>query len=607
MKITIASGKGGTGKTFIATNLAWLLRERGKKVTYIDCDVEAPNGHLFLKPQIHSKERVTIGAPTEVDEEKCIACGKCVEACLFNAIALIKEKVLLFPELCHACGGCSIVCPTDAIIEGEKEIGTLLHGRSENIEFHYGLLKTAVGGMSPRLIRALKDYVGEGINILDSPPGTACSAVETVKGADVTLLVTDPTPFAVSDLRLSVNMARTVGQEPAVIVNRAGLDDSRLKAYCEKAELEIIGEIPDDRRIAEVYSVGDIVVEKIPAYIDAFEHILEKAEELAGEKRPAKKELIEPLFIPGGAARRPESRAQAAERRAKEIVVISGKGGTGKTSLVGAFAALAHSAVISDCDVDAADLYLILQPEIIEEGGFSGGVSVEIDQARCTACGKCKEACRFGAVELTPQGKFVIDQIACEGCGVCALVCEDNAIKKEEAINGKWFLSRTRFGKMSHAILGFAEENTGRLVTLVREMASQIAQEEAKERVLIDGSPGTGCPVIASITGAKYACIVTEPTVSGEHDLGRILDVTRHFGVKSGVIVNKADLNPDIAQRIKAAAQAAGAEILGYIPYDENFTRAQIEGLTLIEYGDGESTEKIEQIWERIKETLSNL
>jgi len=615
MNIAISSGKGGTGKTFIATNLCALLSEQGQAVTYLDCDVEEPNGHLFLKPQIDRIERMTVRAPLRIDSDKCIACGKCAEACHYNAIAVIKEKALLFQELCHACGACSIVCPVGAVIEGDKEIGELLHGKSGRIDFHYGLLKTAVGGMSPRLISGLKRSAGPEITILDSPPGTACSTVETVKGADLCLLVTDPTPFAIHDLKLSVNMCRQIGQEPAVVVNRAGLDDTDLREYCTKARLEVVGEIPDDRRIAEVYSVGGIVIDELPEYREHFKRLYERTLTLAQEKRVVQEELIEALFRPGGKVSRAKTPNPTAHRP-EEIVIISGKGGTGKTSLAACFAQLASGSVVSDCDVDAADLHLILNPEIEEEGDFVGGVSVEIDQDKCTGCGKCKEACRFSAINLTDDARYVVDATACEGCGVCEIVCPCDAVVSEDAVNGKWFVSRTRFGPMSHAILGHAEENSGRLVALVRDLACDLSVElkegaggaaggSQSERVQIDGSPGTGCPVIASVSGARYAVIVTEPTIAGLHDLKRILDLTRHFRVQSGIIVNKADLNQDMTEQIGAVAEQVGATLLGSIPYDQRFTEAQIQRKTLLEYGDSETGETVRSIFGKITDDIA--
>jgi len=600
MRIAISSGKGGTGKTFVATNLAALAAERGGAVTYVDCDVEAPNGHLFLKPEIGQTERITVRTPVRVDEVRCTACGRCVGACHYNALALIRGKVLFFPELCHACGACAVACLNNAVVEGDTEIGELRHGHSGTIDFHYGLLKTAAGGMSPRLIRALKEHAGPSLTFLDSPPGTACSAVETVKGADLCLLVTDPTPFSLHDLKLSVNMCREIGQEPAIVVNRAGLDDRALREYCERAQLDVVGEIPDAREIAEVYSVGDLLVTTLPAYRRFFEKILDAAQTLASIQRSVKSELIEPPFNPGGEAMR-AARPDPGAKRPAEIVVISGKGGTGKTSLTACFAQLADGGTVLDCDVDAADLHLVLNPDVIEEGDFVGGISVAIDQEECTGCGKCIEVCRFDAIERTTEGRFVIDPSSCEGCGACDIVCDDLAIATEDAVNGKWFKSVTRFGLMAHAILGIAEENSGRLVTLVRDMGMELAAESGRtEAVVMDGSPGTGCPVIASVTGTRYAIVVTEPTVSGLHDLTRILDLTRHFRVEAGVIVNKADLNHEMTARISEEARRMGAEVLGKIPYEKGVTEAQIHGQTLLEYADSETTRTIASIWEQV-------
>lgn len=611
MKIAISSGKGGTGKTFIATNLAVMAASLGEKVTYLDCDVEEPNGHLFLKPSGVARERMTVRSPLRIAPDKCTSCGKCVEACRYNALALIKGKVLLFDELCHACGVCSLVCPDGAVVEGDKEIGELLHGKSGDIAFHYGLMKTAAGGMSPRLIHALKQLAGEGLTILDSPPGTACSAVETVKGADLCVLVTDPTPFALHDLKLSVNMCRQIGLEPAVVVNRAGLDDANLRAYCAKADLAILGEIPDDRRIAEVYSVGDIVVDMLPEYRSCFRNLLERAGEAAARPRPVRSDLIEPAFQPGGKAARAKPPGSGGPRP-DEIVVISGKGGTGKTSIAACFAQLASGAVLSDCDVDAADLHLVLTPEILEEGDFVGGVAVDLDPEKCTRCGRCAEVCRFSAIRQTADGGYAVDDAACEGCGACEVVCPAEAFASRDAVNGKWFVSSTRFGPMSHAILGYAEENSGRLVTLVRDLAMDLAGKALTEpgsrppHVLIDGSPGTGCPVIASLSGARFAVIVTEPTVSGLHDLQRVFDLARHFRVPVGVIVNKADLNGDMANRIRKAASDAGAQFLGMVPYDNAFTHAQIQRKTLLEYGDGPASEAVRLMWTRLMRLLSS-
>jgi len=607
-KIAISSGKGGTGKTFIATNIATILAEKGERVTYLDCDVEEPNGHLFLKPEIDAEEDVTILSPIGVDEDKCILCGDCAEACHYNAIAVVKEKVLFFKELCHVCGACQEVCPTDAVIEEDRKIGVIRHGKSGPIFVHYALLETAEGGMSPRLVRKVKEHMGEGVNILDSSPGTSCPVVETVKDVDLCVLVTDPTPFGINDLKLAVEMSREIGQEPVILVNRADYKNDDLKEYLRSEGLTIVGEIPDDRKVAEVYSRGDIVVEKLPHYREIFENILHMIMEASRKKRPVRKRKKEK--IKSGKEKTGEEKHVdvAAAKKPKELVVISGKGGTGKTSVVGCFAALAKKTVISDCDVDAADLHLILAPQIKERGNFCGGVVAEIMQDTCTSCGKCKQKCRFSAIieEKTPEGsRFYIDPLACEGCGVCYLVCEDNAVRVEDAINGEWYISETRFGPMSHAKLGIAEENSGKLVTLVRKNQDRLAQEAGIGEAIIDGSPGTGCPVIASLTGANYALAVTEPTVSGIHDLDRILEVTEHFGIPSGIVVNKYDLNLEMTDKVKLMAKDYNAEFMGTIPYDKEVTDAQMEALSLVEYTQSATTEAIKNIWERIKRFIA--
>lgn len=294
----------------------------------------------------------------------------------------------------------------------------------------------------------------------------------------------------------------------------------------------------------------------------------------------------------------------------KELVVISGKGGTGKTSIVASFAALAKNKVLADCDVDAPDLHLILQPRIRHREPFSGGKKARIEPELCTACGICEEVCRFDAVIHQPgEGEddsdvFTIDPIACEGCGVCAYFCPEDAIPFEEVVNGEWFVSETRHGPMVHARLGIAEENSGKLVSVVRQQARDVAKEKQLPLVIIDGSPGIGCPVIASVTGADLVLIVTEPTLSGLHDLERVGELTSHFGIPTMVCINKYDLNGEMTGRIEAAARARGMKVLGRLRYDVAVTKAQVVGKAAVEDNASAVADEIRALWKRVSEEL---
>jgi MinD superfamily P-loop ATPase len=294
----------------------------------------------------------------------------------------------------------------------------------------------------------------------------------------------------------------------------------------------------------------------------------------------------------------------------KEIVVISGKGGTGKTSLVASFAVLAGKLVLADCDVDAADLHLVLEPEIIKRENFSGGSRAKIISKKCSACGKCLKVCRFNAISLNGQGNhkvektYQVDPIACEGCGVCNFFCPENAIDFSMAVNGEWYVSDTRTGPMVHAKLGIAEENSGKLVSLVRTQAKKIAQEQKHDIVLIDGSPGIGCPVIASITGADLVLVVTEPTLSGMHDLERVADLTKHFNIKTLVCINKWDINPEISHKIEDMSKHRNLNMAGKIRYDQSVTKAQIQKQAIVEYTENGIANDINEVWKNVNKML---
>lgn len=283
----------------------------------------------------------------------------------------------------------------------------------------------------------------------------------------------------------------------------------------------------------------------------------------------------------------------------KELVIISGKGGTGKTSVTASFAVLAEKAVLADCDVDAADLHLVLKPDVRERRDFRSGHEAVIREADCTGCGVCLDLCRFDAVRQhdTEAGtRCIIDPVACEGCGLCVRFCPEQAIDFPERLCGEWMVSDTRCGPMVHARLGTAAENSGKLVATVRQEARRIAEEQGGKLVIVDGPPGIGCPVIASLSGAAQVLVVTEPTVSGEHDLARVLKLAAHFGIPAAICVNKWDLNPEMTERIEKQAQTLGATVAGRIRYDRAVTQAQIQERAVVEI-DAPCGEDIRALW----------
>ncbi len=283
----------------------------------------------------------------------------------------------------------------------------------------------------------------------------------------------------------------------------------------------------------------------------------------------------------------------------KEVVILSGKGGTGKTSIVGCFAALAQSKVLADCDVDAADLHLLLSPSAKEENEFWSGQVAVIDNKECTECGLCQDVCRFGAIN-----DFKVDPISCEGCGFCLHICPVEAVTMKESLSGHWFISDTKYGHLVHARLGIAQENSGKLVALVRQQAKQIGERDGLSYIISDGPPGIGCPVISSLSGANLALLVTEPTLSGIHDLERVLGVCHHFGIPVLVCINKYDVNKDNTRQIENYCLNQGVEVASKIPFDNVVTEAIVQGLPVVEYSQGKVTQEIESLWQHITHAL---
>ena len=409
MKLAIASGKGGTGKTTLAVNLA--LAADGPALL-ADCDVEEPNDHLFFAGLDWQQHIVTSPIPV-VDESRCDGCGACSRFCQFNAIVSFGVAPYVSPELCHGCGGCRLVCPRKAISETQQRIGVVETAQAGDIALVQGRLDVG-GTLAPTLIRAVQQESADaGLAILDAPPGTSCPVVTTLRGADYVLLVTEPTPFGLNDLAMAVEVVRQLGLPHGVVINRADIGDDRVA-----------------RSAATTAS---------PSW--------PRSLTTAGSPRP----------IQGRGAHRRASRISrnvrahpASGERMKELVVISGKGGTGKTSVLASLAVLADNAVLADCDVDAADLHLVLSPEVREEHDFWSGHEAVIRAEDCMGCGLCRQHCRFGAIALerTATGGIFcrVDPAACEGCGVCAQICPYQAVDFPERLSGRWMLSDTRAG-----------------------------------------------------------------------------------------------------------------------------------------------------------------
>lgn len=608
LRIAIASGKGGTGKTTIATNLAVVLAETGSRVAYVDCDVEEPNGHLFLRPELQRTREVAIPVP-EVDPARCTLCGLCGQACRYSAIVALPQKILTFPKLCHGCGACVYACLEEAIREVPRVTGVVEVGVARDLAFLQGRLSIGEA-MAPPVIRAVLDAVPAGHTvILDAPPGTSCPVIAAVKAADVVLLVTEPTPFGLNDLALAVALVRELEIPFGVLTNRAGSGDDEVARYCAREGIPVLLELPDDLAIAQAYSRGELAVDAVPSLRPLFGDLFEQLVLLTGGAPPAPFQAPAPVVSAGATGLTPPSEALQilAGNDLKELVVVSGKGGTGKTSVVASFFALTEGALVADCDVDAADLHLVLAPEHRGRWPFIGGVTAVIDQDLCTACGECESHCRFDAIQVRGASgeRRRVDPVACEGCGLCVDCCPEGAARLEPAVNGEWYLSETRHGPMAHARLGIAQENSGKLVSILRREAKALGLGRQLGLLIVDGSPGIGCPVIASITGADLVLLVTEPTLSGLHDLRRVAELCRQLRARAGVCINKVDLNLEVARRIEEAAAQWGLPVLGRIRYDPLVTRAQVQRQAVVEGEDGPAAQDLRALWDQVKQALA--
>ena len=290
------------------------------------------------------------------------------------------------------------------------------------------------------------------------------------------------------------------------------------------------------------------------------------------------------------------------EQQIKEVLILSGKGGTGKTSLVGSFAHLADNKIMVDCDVDASDLHLLLAPRPTETHDFKSGVKARVETDKCSSCGMCAELCQFDSIVM--EETAIISELNCEGCGVCAHFCPEDAIVLEANHCGSWYIADTAYGPLVHAQLFAGEENSGKLVSHIKQQARQLAESTNTNLILIDGAPGVGCPVIASLSNVDLAVVITEPTLSGKHDLERILDLTKHFKVPALVCINKWDLHPEMSDIIEESCKERGAGLLGKIPFDPKVIACQIQGVPVTATDTSLAGYSIREVWKKLKESL---
>lgn len=602
MKIAICSGKGGTGKTTMSLNLAWTLgssEEFKQAVRILDCDVEEPNCHLFLRCNYGSSRPVAADKP-ELDMGRCIGCGRCANKCRYNAIAMVKGTPLIFNDLCHSCGVCAAVCPHNAIRLEPAIIGEIMIDET-HVPFSFAFGRLNVGeSQSPVIISQLQTLaLSDGLTIIDGPPGTGCSAVKTIAAADLVMLVTEPSPFGAHDLSLALNLCHELAKPCVVFINRSDENDALIENLAAKHQTTIAGRIPFRREYASSCSEGRILAAEFPHLRS---EIFASFAKMTAEARIPARQVPVVTDVPESIPAPPDSPRKSDHYQ--EITILSGKGGTGKTTVTAALAAMAESRVFADCDVDAANLKLVLGGRTLFTDQVNLGSLAIIDPFKCSKCGRCETACRFNAISQdNATRQYNVNELLCEGCGLCKEICPCKAISERRAETGRLMLSESIRGSLIHAELATAAENSGKLVSMVRDLAFSITDQQKKDWLICDGPPGTACPAIASITGSDRILLVTEPSIAALHDLRRIIQLIRHFGLIPEIIINKADINAVVTRRIYEMAASDGYKILGEIPFDESVKEAIKAGVPVTELDNGPASQALFEIWNKIKET----
>jgi MinD superfamily P-loop ATPase len=634
LRVAVASGKGGTGKTLISTNLARTLADDGRDTSYVDCDVEAPNGHLFLVPTQIVPSPVAVPV-AQIDEDACTGCPTCSRICQYSAILSLPTHSVVLDDLCSGCGACVQACPTGAISERNVPVGVVEQAVSGSLTVRGGRMdigRTAEHEIVRSVLHASREQ-DTGWVVMDSPPGVACTAAETVRNADVALLVTEPTPAGLHDLALAVELARELEVPCAVALNRAGEDDAGVREYCAERGIPILLELLDDRGIAEIYARGDLLVEVDPTHRERFRRLATDLQAMtsagtavtsAGAAGPAPRNGPPPGTVadPGagtstGATPPVPSSMHSTDPLRTDLVVLSGKGGTGKTSLSAALTRLAAAdtaQVIVDADVDAANFALLTEAVPTASWPFVGGKHAVVDPAVCTGCGICVEHCRFDALTLrdatSPEalGEFVavVDTAACEGCTLCEHLCPDLAIRMEPTTGGSWSLAETPAGPLVHARLTPGQQNSGKLVTLVRNEGRAVARAHDTDVLLTDGPPGIGCPAGAALAGSTHVLLVTEPTRSGLHDLRRIAELCAQSRIPTAVCLNKADLDDPLSEQLLVEAATRDLPVLGRVRYDPAIPAAHRAGSTVIDHApDSPAAEDLRHLWSAVTDWVS--